>query len=233
MIDYTIDEALDSKRADAIYVSTDSDEIAAHAENRGIKVIRRSEDLGGEVPILEVYRHALGNIANNTQIDVLVGLQPDHPDRMVSVDETIAIFEREGVDRVMSEEPDGTKSGAHYVLSRYFVENGESRKDITIIDDCNNIHYPEDLARAAARLKARRMGGDGGGAGGGGVGDARRAPRLEAALVGYGDKRAQRAPDEEATREHAHRHNHHHEVYHGATMAAVLRDHTRGHLDKG
>lgn len=156
MIDYTIDEALASKRGETIYVSTDSDAIAAHAMARGIKVVRRPESLGGEVPILEVYRHALANIPEGPQVSVVVGLQPDHPDRDVTVDETIAILESEGVDRVMSKEANGTKSGAHYVLTRHFVDSGESRKDITIVDDCTNIHYPADLERAAARLAARK-----------------------------------------------------------------------------
>ena len=157
MIDYSIDEALSCKRAQAHYVSTDSDEIAAHAVARGIKVVRRPESLGGEVPILEVYRHALANIPEGAQATVVVGLQPDHPDRDLSIDETIAVLEREGADRVMSKEPNGTKSGAHYVLSRHFVDSGNSRKDITLVDDCTNIHYPADLERAARRLAAKGL----------------------------------------------------------------------------
>ncbi len=56
----------------------------------------------------------------------------------------------------MSTQADGTKNGAHYVLSRHYLETGESRKDVTLVDDCTNIHYPADLERAAARLAARK-----------------------------------------------------------------------------
>jgi CMP-N,N'-diacetyllegionaminic acid synthase len=157
MIDYSIDQALACKRAQTLYISTDSDEIAAHAAARGIKVVRRPESLGGEVPILEVYRHALANIPEGAQATVVVGLQPDHPDRDLSIDETIDVLEREGADRVMSKEPNGTKSGAHYVLSRHFVDTGDSRKDITLVDDCTNIHYPADLERAALRLAGKGL----------------------------------------------------------------------------
>ena len=59
MIDYAIDDALASRRAAAVYVSTDSDAIAAFAASRNIPVLRRPETLGGEVPIIDVYRHAL------------------------------------------------------------------------------------------------------------------------------------------------------------------------------
>lgn len=155
MIDYAIDDALASKRAHALYVSTDDDAIAAHAMSRGVPVIRRPEALGGEVPIIEVYRHALTNMPEGSQATIVVGLQPDHPDRNVTVDESIAMFEREGVDVLKSVEANGAKNGAHYVLSRHFVDTGEARQSFTIVDDCTNIHFPTDLKRAEERLLAR------------------------------------------------------------------------------
>lgn len=155
MIDYAIDDALISARAGAVYVSTDSDRIADHVASRGIKVIRRPESLGGEVPIIEVYRHALSHMDEKVDVTVLVGLQPDHPDRHVSVDEAIEAFEKAGADVLNSTEADGTKNGAHYVLSRHFVDTGEAKKSVVIVDDCTNIHFPDDLEQAARRLEDR------------------------------------------------------------------------------
>jgi CMP-N-acetylneuraminic acid synthetase len=156
MIDYALDDALASKRASAIFVSTDSDAIAAHAQRRGIAVIRRPETLGGEVPIIEVYRHAIAAIPNGKEVSVVVGFQPDHPDRTVTIDESIAVFERENADVLNSTEANGAKNGAHYVLSRHFVDTGEARRKATIVDDCTNIHFPDDLERAGKRLVARQ-----------------------------------------------------------------------------
>lgn len=156
MIDYAIDDALASKRASAVYVSTDSDAIADWAAKRNIPVLRRPETLGGEVPIIEVYRHAMANMPDGKSVKVIVGLQPDHPDRDVSVDEAIAIFEREQADVLASKEASGTKNGAHYVLSRHFVDSGQSRKTVTVVDDCTNIHFENDIQRAAMRLAARK-----------------------------------------------------------------------------
>ncbi len=155
MIDYAIDQALASRKAKAVHVSTDSDLIAAHAERRGVPVIRRPESLGGEVPIIEVYRHALANMPGGDTVSVVVGLQPDHPDRDVTVDESISRFEDGDADVLNSTEADGTKNGAHYVLSRHFVDTGEARRTVTITDDCTNIHFKDDLTRASARLKER------------------------------------------------------------------------------
>ena len=39
------------------------------------------------------------------------------------------------------------------MLSSYFLLNNISRKDITIVDDCTNIHYLEDLKKAEEKFK--------------------------------------------------------------------------------
>jgi CMP-N-acetylneuraminic acid synthetase len=154
LIDYSIDDALACQCSNDIYVSTDSEAIAAHARSRGIDVIMRPESLGGEVPIIEVYRHALAKM-DSDKVATLIGLQPDHPDRDISIDESYKIFTEAGADVLFSTEADGTKNGAHYVLSRHFVDTGEKRKDVGIIDDCTNIHYQGDLDRASKRLAER------------------------------------------------------------------------------
>lgn len=155
MIDYTIMEAKKSKRVNEIYVSTDSDAIAAHAKKLGVKVIRRDESLGGETLIVTVYRHALAAIGADPRISILVGLQPDHPDRDVGIDEALEVFEKEGADRLASKEANGNKNGSHYILSRHFLDTDQLRKEVFITDDCTNVHYAEDLHRASERLKAR------------------------------------------------------------------------------
>lgn len=151
MIDYSIKSASESKCTDLVYVSTDDDYIANYVQKKGLQVIRRPVSLGGEIPIIEVYRHAIKYI-NKSNINILVGLQPDHPDRKIKIDEAIEIFREASADRLMSTEKDGTKNGAHYILSDYFIKTGTSRKDVTIIDDCTNIHYIEDLEKAAKNL---------------------------------------------------------------------------------
>lgn len=161
MIDHSIDQSLASKRASAVYVTTDSDAIAMHAAARGIGVIRRPESLGGEVGLLDVYRHALAQI-NNPAITTIVGVQPDHPDRSVSVDDAIAAFEAAGCEMLVSDEPSGEHSGAHCIVTRTFLESGRDSttdlvKKISIVDDCTNVHTPEDLERAAARIREREL----------------------------------------------------------------------------
>ena len=157
MIDYTIDQALASRRAHDIYISTDSDEIEEYGKGRGLKVIRRDSSLGGETLLVDVYRHALKQI-NNTDISIVVGLQPDHPDRNISVDEAITLFEGQGGhhDLLYSIEKNGAKNGAHHVMSKRYLLSGVCVKKVKIVDDCTNVHYDRDLKKAAERLKVRQ-----------------------------------------------------------------------------
>jgi len=152
MMNYAVDQALESCLADAVYVSTDSDVIEKHCSNFAVEVIRRPMSLGGETPLLEVYRHATKLIDKEGTLEILVGLQPDHPDRNVTVDETIEILRREQADRLISQEENGTKNGAHYLLTKHYIDTGVSRKDVVIVDSCTNVHYAMDLESAAKRL---------------------------------------------------------------------------------
>ena len=79
MIYWTIKYAKESKLLDKIYVSTNSKKISNLVKKYKIPVIKRSLNLCGETPIIDVYRHAYKKI--NKPIDSIVGLQPAHPDR--------------------------------------------------------------------------------------------------------------------------------------------------------
>ena len=151
LINYTIDYANNSKLIDRIYISTDSDYIDTYCSNLGLNVIRRPKSLGGDTPIIDVYKHAIKNIEDGEKVKILVGLQPDHPDRNEPLDKIIQLFNENCLDRLMSKDKDGLKNGAHYMLSKSYLLTGVSKKDYTIVDDCTNIHFEEDLQRAFLR----------------------------------------------------------------------------------
>jgi len=153
MINYAIEYVKSSILIDKAYISTDSDIIDEHCAKLGWDVIRRPVSLGGETPIIEVYKHALNSIINNHLVNILVGVQPDHPDRNIKIDDSINLFIENKADRLISTEADGTKNGAHYILSKSFLFSGLSKKDHIVIDDCTNIHYESDLLKASSRLK--------------------------------------------------------------------------------
>ena len=61
-----------------------------------IKTIIRPVNLGGETPIIDVYRHAYKKI-KNSKIKLIVGLQPDHPDRSLDMDKLIRKFIKKNI----------------------------------------------------------------------------------------------------------------------------------------
>lgn len=55
-----------------------------------IPVIKRPLKLCGETPIMDVYKHSFNRTKKSAKI--IVGLQPDHPDRTCDVDYLITSF---------------------------------------------------------------------------------------------------------------------------------------------
>ena len=156
MLEFTIDYARQSKLISRLYVSTEDEAIAIHCRNIGIDVIKRDSSLCGETPIIEVYRDAFRQL-NEININVIVGLQPDHPDRVLNIDEVIKKFEDENADQLISKEADGTKNGAHYILSKAVLEGAEPKNISVVIDNCTNVHFEEDLEKASKNLSIKKI----------------------------------------------------------------------------
>ena len=154
MLQYAIDYTKECKKVSRIYLSTDNKLISEYGFSKGIEVIDRPTSLGGETPLLEVYRHALTKI-NLENISIVVGVQPDHPDRNISLNESLKYFQSQQLDFMSSTESDGTKNGAHNIMSAKGIISGEFKKKGYIEDNCTNVHYESDLLLAKERLKKR------------------------------------------------------------------------------
>jgi N-acylneuraminate cytidylyltransferase len=152
---YTIKTAKDCRAIDKIYVSTDSTEIAQYAKNEGVSVIMRPVELGGETPIVKVYFHALNNIKER-DVSYIVGLQPDHPDRRVNLDEVIEYVIEKKLDDLISIDSSGKKNGSIRIMKVEAMR--ERRISISIdslMDDATNIHTLQDLKLAEKRIKKK------------------------------------------------------------------------------
>lgn len=156
MLDFTIEYARGSKLISNVYVSTEDAVIAEHCKRLGVDVISRDASLCGETPIIDVYRDAYTQL-DDSDIDALVGLQPDHPDRVLAIDEVIDQFIDRKVEQLISTEADGTKNGAHYILSKKVLLGKDPDDILSVVDDCTNVHFTQDIEKAAHNL-ARRSG---------------------------------------------------------------------------
>jgi CMP-N-acetylneuraminic acid synthetase len=100
MIEWTVDAALESARVGSTVVSTDDGQIAAVAERRGLRVIRRPPELAADdTPMRDVVRHACEEL----DADVLVLLQPTSPLRRAEhVDAAVDLLLATDADAVVS-----------------------------------------------------------------------------------------------------------------------------------
>lgn len=151
LIAHAVDYARKASMIDKSYVSTDDDEIEAHARELGVAVIRRGEDLGGEMPLFDVYRHALNHIGD-PRITHIVGVQPDHPDRKTDLDQVIAYIINKGIDDLVTVDRKGVRNGAMRILSRKALEADTVIYPSAIMDDCTNIHAEYDLQIASFNM---------------------------------------------------------------------------------
>ncbi len=155
LLEYAIEYAKDSKMISKIYVSTDDDMIADISKINKVEVIMRPESLGDETPLLDVYKHALSKIPHE-DVEIVAGVQADHPDRDISLDEALQVFMDRKLDKLFSIEKSEQKNGAHYILNKTGIINNHFEKEDYIIDDCTNIHFDEDLLLAEKRIIAKK-----------------------------------------------------------------------------
>jgi CMP-N,N'-diacetyllegionaminic acid synthase len=132
LLDYTLDAATRSSRLDAFTVSTDSEEIAAHARARGASVPQlRPAELATDVsPPVHALAHALKTFEALTgrTFSAVVLLQPTSPFRTsAQIDAAIERFEQSGADtltavRVSPGHPYWTWTAREPYLVPYFSQ---------------------------------------------------------------------------------------------------------------
>lgn len=157
MIYYTINYAKNSKLINKIVVSSESEEIIRFAKKNNLLTIKRPINLCGETPIIDVYRHAYKILKKKYKINCIVGLQPDHPDRKLSADTVIKKFKKKKLDFLYSKDSFGNKNGAHYILSKKFLEGAEPKKTLFVIDNCTNVHTKKDLINVKKNLEIKKL----------------------------------------------------------------------------
>lgn len=106
LIDYSIKAAQDAAKLTEFLVSTDSEEIAAHARSKGAPVpFLRPEDLANDVisPIHAVLHAKKFCESQNKIFDAIMMLQPTAPLRTsADIDGAISVMEKTGSDSVIS-----------------------------------------------------------------------------------------------------------------------------------
>jgi CMP-N,N'-diacetyllegionaminic acid synthase len=104
LIGWSIEQACAAESIDAVYVSSDSDEILEVARAFGAVPIERPDEISGDRASSEsVWLHALDQIEAKTRVDIVVGMQATSPVRESSdLDEAVRRFQQEPLDSMLS-----------------------------------------------------------------------------------------------------------------------------------
>ena len=105
LIRYTIEAAKRSQCLTDVVVSTDDQEIAAVAEEQGVRIIMRPAELAGDTaPMIAAVRHVLSVLEpRGKRYEAVVVLQPTAPLRTAEdIDAAVGLLETTGADSVVS-----------------------------------------------------------------------------------------------------------------------------------
>lgn len=157
LIEHAVEYAKSSGIIELIAVSTDSASIAAHAKKiAGVLVVMRSEELGGDTPLIDVYKDAVRKI-NKSNITHVVGIQPDHPDRKTRLDDAINHALKNNIDDLFTVDNNGKRNGALRILSIKTLVSETSIYSSAIMDNCINIHTPYEFQMATFNLSEHKQ----------------------------------------------------------------------------
>ncbi|MFH1320840.1 MAG: N-acetylneuraminate synthase family protein [Bacteroidota bacterium] len=151
LIQHAVDYAKSSNMISEIIVSTDSEAIADHVKDQGVMTVMRGEELGGEAPLIEVYKHVVNSI-NKDNLTHVIGIQPDHPDRKTNLDQAIKYAIDNKIDDLFTLNRNGIRNGALRILSIKAINTDPPLYPSAIIDDCVNIHTPHDFYLSSFNL---------------------------------------------------------------------------------
>jgi|TARA_B100001964_G_scaffold242762_1_gene318556 N-acetylneuraminate synthase len=145
LVELAIKYAKSSERVTDVVVSTDSEEVRQFVESKKLcQCILRGSELSGETDVFFVYQHAWEE--KGKEAEYVVGLQPDNPDRTLSLDTAVSYVLENNLDNFFTVNKNGRKNGS----IRMYRPNVESFcQTSTLLDDCTNIHTEDDLNRAS------------------------------------------------------------------------------------
>ena len=152
LLEHAIKYVKKSKVLNFFLVTTESKKIQRYLKKKKIPYVNRPKNLCGETPLLDVYKHAYEKIKFKKKVQVIAGIQCDHPDRKYDLDEIIRLFKKKKLDFLFSKDKFNVKNGAHYIFKKkFFSKKGKIKKSF-VIDNCTNIHYKKDLLKAKKNL---------------------------------------------------------------------------------
>jgi CMP-N-acetylneuraminic acid synthetase len=152
LLEHSILYAKSSNLTSTIVVSTEDPKIRSIAESYEVEVIGRDKNFMGEREVADVYIEIFKNL-NDDSFSHVVGVQPDHPDRTLSLDDMLIYANENKYDDLFTVDKDGTRNGSIRITKAEHVKSGKmSRRVGSMRDECTNIHSEQDLINAEKNI---------------------------------------------------------------------------------
>lgn len=144
LVQHSIDYAKATKYQTDIIVSSESFEVQQIALANKVLFHHRELELCGDTEVVDVYLNIVSNLSE--EYDLVIGLQPDNPDRSHSLDECIDYMLENNYDDLITVNEKYKRSGSVRIFKYKYLKYGQVSKRIGCIkDDATDIHYQEDL----------------------------------------------------------------------------------------
>ena len=151
LVEHSIEYAKASKHEEEIIVSSESDEVREVSLKNNVIFRSRGIELCGDAEVVDVYLDIVANI--NATFDLVVGLQPDNPNRSHTLDECIKYMIDNNYDDLITINPTYKRSGSVRIFKFDYLKNGMVSKRIGCIQDhATDIHYESDLEQVKQKI---------------------------------------------------------------------------------
>lgn len=142
---HSVDYALKSKYDVNVVVSSESDVVKDICEENDITFLHRPKELCGDTEVVDVYEYVI-NEQIGTTYDIVVGLQPDNPNRVNTFDDCVNYMLENKYDDVITIDEGYRRSGAMRLFNYNFLKEGKVSYRIGCIKEtATDIHTEDDL----------------------------------------------------------------------------------------
>ena len=154
MLLHSVDYVKQSRYDVDIVVSSESDIVKDLCDKNNIKFYERPISLCGETEVVDVYVHLTQQL--DKKYDIVVGLQPDNPNRSNTFDSCVDYMIENKYDDIRTINKDSKRSGAMRLFKYEHLINGKVSYRIGCIkEEAMDIHTKEDLDKLKKIMESK------------------------------------------------------------------------------
>lgn len=152
MFIHSVDYARTTKYNVDILVSSESEVVEKICHEYDVKFHKRPKELCGDVEVVDVYEYIINSIEST--YDIVVGLQPDNPNRVNTLDECIDYMVSNNYDDIITIDETYRRSGAMRLFKYELLKEGKVSYRIGCMKEtATDIHTEHDLEIVKAYYK--------------------------------------------------------------------------------